>query len=89
MHLAHDDPPYGSMEQALANWLETATAVAVRLESEGGLAFVAPLGLDDLFAPASRATPAGRRRWEDYMARMIAKNWPRRWPRVKVEGLNT
>lgn len=88
MYLVNEDLPYASLEQALANWLETATAVAVRLEPAGGFGIIAPFGLQDLFVPASRATPAGRRRWDDYMARMVAKNWPRRWPKVKVEGLN-
>ncbi len=88
MHLVHGHSPYQSLEEGLCHWLETPTAIAVRLEGNGALTVIAPFGLEDLFAQRARPTPAGRARWDDYLARMRAKDWPRRWPRVKVEGLN-
>ena len=81
-------PGYQSLEEGLCHWLETPTAVAVRLEPDGALTVIAPFGLADLFDLRSRPTPVGRARWDDYLARMRAKDWPRRWPRVRVEGLN-
>lgn len=88
MHLIHDHSPYRSLEEGLSHWLETPTAVAVRLEADGALTVIAPFGLADLFDLQARPTPVGRARWDDYLARMRAKDWPRRWPRVRVEGLN-
>ena len=88
MHLINGHPGYQSLEEGLCHWLETPTAVAVRLEPDGALTVIAPFGLADLFDLRSRPTPVGRARWDDYLARMRAKDWPRRWPRVRVEGLN-
>ena len=87
MHFGNGDAPYRDLEDALGHWLETATAVAARLAPDGRLSFIAPYGLADLFAGQSRPTPAGRRRLEAYRARMAAKNWPGRWPGVRIEGL--
>ena len=87
MHLSHGHPPYRDLADGLCHWLETPTAVAVRLEADGALTVIAPFGLEDLFAPRARPTGEGRVRWDEYLARMRAKDWPRRWPRVRVEGL--
>jgi hypothetical protein len=87
MHLRNGDSPYKSTEDALRYWLETATCVAVRLESDDRLTVIAPLGLDDLLALRSAPTARGRVRREAYLARMRAKNWPARWPKVRVDGL--
>ena len=88
MYMRNGDPAYTTLDEALSQWLETATAVAVRLDPDGGMCVVAPFGLEDLFTPRSRPTPAGQRRREAYLARMRAKNWPGRWPMVTVEGLD-
>lgn len=79
--------PYRDTEEALAHWLETATAVALRLEDDDSLSVIAPFGLHDLFALKSGPTPAGRHHSESYRARMTAKNWPGVWPKVVVEML--
>lgn len=85
MHRRNRDAPYRDTPDALRFWLETATCVAVRLNRRGAIDIVAPYGLDDLLALCSRPTPAGRRKPEQYAARMAAKNWPAIWPRVRVE----
>lgn len=87
MHLRNDDPPYHGTGHALFHWLETPTAVAVRLEPDEGLTVLAPHGLDDLWDLRTRPTPSGRRRHAEYAARMAKKDWPRRWPKVVVQGL--
>ena len=87
MHLRNEDPPYRSTEDALRHWLETPTAVAVRLEPDDRLTLLAPHGLDDLWAMRCRPTASGLRRQNEYSARMRAKDWPGRWPRVQVLGL--
>ena len=87
MHLRNGDGPYADTEDALRYWLESATCVALRLESDGRMTVIAPYGLSDLLALRSGPTPPGRARYAAYIARMRQKDWPSRWPRVRVEGL--
>ncbi|MFN6460468.1 MAG: nucleotidyltransferase family protein [Nostoc sp. DedVER02] len=49
--------PYTSTEDAIAEWLHTATAVGVRLDAQGQWQFFTPYGLDDLFDGIIRPTP--------------------------------
>ncbi len=72
----------------LRHWLETPTAVAVRLEAGGRLSLLAPLGLDDLLGLVLRPTPHARanpERLAAYRARLKRKNWPALWPKLRVE----
>lgn len=87
MHLRNGDPPYRDTEDGIRNWLETATCVAVRLESDDALTIIAPWGTDDVLALRSRPTPRGKHHYTAYLARMREKNWPSQWPKVRVEGL--
>ena len=85
MHLKNGDPPYGSSARALACWLETPTAVAVRLDAAGGPELLAPLGTRDLLGLMVRPTPHARaHRLAAYRARLEQKNWPATWPRLRV-----
>ncbi len=85
MHLKNGDPPYGSSAQALACWLETPTAVALRLGAAGGPELLAPLGTSDLLGLMVRPTPHARaRRLDAYRTRMKKKNWPAKGPRLRV-----
>lgn len=85
MHLKNGDPPYGSSAEALAHWLETPTVVAMRLNQDGGLELLAPLGTEDLLGLVVRPTPHARaRRLDAYRERMTKKNWPARWPRLRL-----
>lgn len=84
------DPPYRSIEDALLHWCETPTAVGVRLGEANDIEVKAPLGLGDLFAMLVRPTPFARahsHRLAQYKERMLRKNWPRLWPKVKVLNL--
>ncbi len=88
MHLRNGDAPYGSSADALAHWLETPTAVAVRLNEGGGLELLAPLGTRDLLGLVVRPTPHARtheHRLAAYRARLESKNWPAKWPRLRVD----
>jgi hypothetical protein len=87
MHRRNGDAPYKDTEDAMRHWLESATCVAVRLETDGRLGILAPFGLDDLLALRSGPTASGRARPGDYRARMRRKDWPARWPQVRVAGL--
>ena len=86
MHLGNDDPPYRSSADALAHWLETPTAVAVRLDLAGGPELLAPLGTEDLLGLVVRPTPHARaHRLAAYRARLEKKNWPAKWPKLRVD----
>ena len=73
----------------MVHWLETATAVAVRLDEKGILHLLAPFGLDDLFALTVRPTPHARSRRDRltaYRHRLGEKAWDRTWPRLRIEA---
>jgi len=84
MHLDNGDPPYGSSLDAMRCWLETPTAVGVRLEADDSLTVAAPFGLEDLFTLTLRPTPRGRERLADFQVRLESKAWRRTWPELRV-----
>ncbi len=85
MHSRNGDAPYGDTADALRHWLETPTAVAVRLNADDGLELLAPFGLADLYAMRIAPTPhALDRRWAAYRDRVESKPWRRQWPRVRI-----
>jgi uncharacterized protein len=82
-HFGHAVPPLRSVEEAVASWPETATAVALRLSAAGGVEVIAPLGLEDLFAMRVRRNPA-RVSVQTYRERIASKRYAERWPRVEI-----
>ena len=88
MHPRNGDAPYRSSADALAHWLETPTAVALRLNDGGDLELLAPLGTEDLLGLLVRPTPHARaqeHRLAAYRARLESKNWPAKWPKLRVD----
>ena len=83
MHARNGHAPYADLADAIAHWPETATAIAARI-GPGGVEILAPHGLDDLLALTLRPTPAFARRTEVIRARMDAKGWRARWPRMTL-----
>lgn len=75
--------PLRSVDEGVASWPETATAVALRLESSSELQVIAPCGLADLFACVVRRN-ARRVTAAQFRARVEAKRYGERWPRVQV-----
>lgn len=85
MHLRNGDSPYRSTEHAIMHWLETPTAVAIRLGKTGAPELLAPFGLKDLFDMVLRPTPhAKAHRMDAFRNRIAGKDWPRYWPRLNV-----
>ena len=82
-HFGHAVPPLASLQDAVASWPETATAVALWLDAADRLHVIAPHGLDDLFAMVVRRNPA-RVSVATYRARCAGKRYVERWPRVRV-----
>ena len=56
MHVWKGLPPHASTADAMIHWLETVTAVGVRLEADDRLTVIAPLGTDDLLGLRCRPT---------------------------------
>jgi Uncharacterized protein conserved in bacteria len=86
MHLRNGDSPYRDCAHAMRHWAEVCTAVAVRLRGES-LELLAPLGLEDIWALRVRPTEHFRSKPHIYRERIAAKNWPARWPKLRIENL--
>lgn len=75
--------PLVSIPDAVATWPETATALAVRLDTGDRIDVCAPLGLTDLLAGVWRRNP--RRISLERSLDRLARHRPReRWPGVQV-----
>jgi uncharacterized protein len=83
MHVSKGLPPHRDTAEAMTYWLETVTAVGVRLEADERLTVVAPLGTDDLLGLCCRPTAFGYTRRHEYEARIAAKRWRELWPKVR------
>lgn len=86
MHLRNGHPPYVSTLDAIGHWVETATAVAARMDG-GRVVVAAPHGFADLLDLVLRPVPAYRDRPEVMEARCREKGWLRRWSGLRFAGL--
>lgn len=84
MHLVNGDKPYAGSEDALAHWPDTPTCIGARLDAQGHVILTAPHGIADLINLTVRPSPAFTRNIEVYHDRIKRKNWPKKWPRVKI-----
>ena len=85
MHERNGHRPYRDVADALAHWAETATAIAARLGPQG-VEILAPFGVDDVLDMIVRPVPAYRSKPEVLRARLEAKGWLMRWPRLRLIG---
>ena len=76
----YDIVPYTSIENAIATWPTTATAIGVRLEQRRPRVF-APCGLDDLLGLVVRAN---RVQITPEIYRPKVARWTRHWPNLTV-----
>jgi hypothetical protein len=86
MHERNGHHPYRDVADALTHWPETATAIAARLGPKG-VEILAPFGVDDVLGMILRPTPAFRAKLEIPLARLEAKGWLTRWPRLRLVGI--
>ena len=85
MHRGKGDAPYADTANSLRHWLETPTAIAVRLNVGDRLELLAPLGIDDLLAMRVAPTPYARdNQTASYVARVTTKPWSRQWPKLEI-----
>jgi hypothetical protein len=73
--------PYKNTTEALAEWVETATCVAVTL-TEGEPKIIAPQGIYDLVNLIVRPVPTASKK--SFNKRYITKKWLEKWPKLKV-----
>ena len=76
-------PPVNCIEEAVATWPETCTAVAVTKVHEEGYRVYAPCGLEDLFGMVIRRNPA-RVDVQTYNARIANKQYDKCWKPVRI-----
>lgn len=85
MNQRNGDIPYFSTEDAIKYWPETATSVAVRLDSMNKIQIIAPYGLDDLFQLCIRPTPRFESEKLDIFRQRVAqKSWLERYPLLEI-----
>ncbi len=75
--------PLGSIAEAIATWPETATSVAVRLDTADALEVCAPHGLTDLLGGVWRRNPT-RVSVARSRQRLTRQSPTTRWPSVRV-----
>jgi len=80
-------PPVNDIEEAVATWPETCTAVAVTKDQKGEYKVYAPCGLEDLFGMVIRRNPV-RVDVRTYNARIVSKQYDPCWKAVKVINEN-
>ena len=83
MHLWKNLPRHRDTADAMTHWLETVTAIGVRLEDDDSLTVIAPLGTADLLGLVCRPTAYGRSRLAEYQDRVATKRWRELWPKVR------
>lgn len=85
MHRRNGDAPYRDSLDAMRVWPETATGIAARLDPTGGIELRAAFGFDDLLSLRLRPTPrfVGN---PAFRARVEAKRWLEKWPRLRLAG---
>lgn len=84
MHLLNEDKPYSSSEQALSQWVETATCVGAKLDQAGQVVLTAPWGVEDVVNMVLRPNPHCRRNPQSFILRLQKKDWLAKWPKLKV-----
>lgn len=85
MHTVNGEPQRSSLEDAIANWPETATATAVRIDgSNGSILTIAPYGFEDILNLVVRPTPYHTNFPAAFDRRLVEKNWRTNWPELEV-----
>ncbi|TWT13229.1 nucleotidyltransferase family protein [Planomicrobium sp. CPCC 101079] len=86
MHVVNGLPPYTSSADAISKFPETATALGVKLDEQGGLVLISPCGIEDVLNMEIHPTPhflGEVRLLSIYRERLEKKNWTAKWGKVK------
>jgi len=82
MHIRNNHFPYTSSIDALSRWPETATCVAVKIDTNNQLFLEAPFGIEDIVNMKVRLNPYYPR-LQIFEERIKNKNWIKIWPQLK------
>ncbi len=83
MHLVHKDNPYKNSREALANWVETATCIGVKIQKEK-IVLTTPRGIEDLVNLIVRPTPKFTKDLKTFNERIKNKKWLKKWPKLRI-----
>ena len=83
MHVRNGNLPYKNCYEAISYWPETATAIAIKLNSDNQIEYIAPYGLNDLFNLIVRPTPNFD--LTTYRNRITNKGWKHTWKKLVIE----
>lgn len=83
MHLRNGHKPYINCNHAISFWPETATSIAIRLNSKNHIEYIAPYGLDDLFNLLVIPTPEFD--LKIYTDRINKKGWKETWSELEIK----
>lgn len=87
MHYYHKRKAYKNSEEALSEWVETATGVAIKLKNNK-LFFIAPHGIGDLIDLVIRPIPNYSKIFEhiphEFDRRLKEKKWLEKWPKLRI-----
>lgn len=84
MHIYHRVKPYKDSKEALSHWVETATAIAAKLDKKGKVKFTAYYGIDDLIGLKIRPISKAPNRLKIFRQRVQQKGWLKKWPKLKI-----
>lgn len=82
MHLYNKHNQYLHCLNAISFWPETATAIAVQIDKNNQINYLAPYGLDDLFNLIVKPTPNFN--LDIYTNRITKKRWKETWPKLTI-----
>ena len=84
MHVFHNTNPYKSSQEALADWVETATCVGVKIDDKNDFVLTAPHGIHDLVNLILKPTTKTEKNLEGFHTRIANKKWLTKWPKLKL-----
>ena len=84
MHAFKGDKPYKSAEEGLSHWVEIPTCVGAKVTDNDEVMITAPWGVEDLLGLIVRPNPHCRDNPDSFRRRMKQKNWPGKWPKLKI-----
>ena len=83
MHIFHKDNPYKNSREALADWVETATCIGVKIQKEK-IVLTTPRGIEDLVNLIVRPTPKFKKHLKTFNERIKNKKWLKKWPKLRI-----
>ncbi len=84
MHLKNQHKEYTDCCDAISFWAETATSIAVRLNDNDQIEYIAPHGLHDLFNLIVKPTPQFN--LDTYNNRVRKKQWKEKWKNLQIKA---